>query len=153
MIVYRISKGKYKEDLSGTGAELYGGRWNNKGVKMLYTASSIALAMSEVAVHVPYGILPQDYFVISIEIPDSSFESLDMSLLKGIDWEQIPHGFETQTIGDDFINKGTYLALKVPSVVVPGDYNFILNPHHENYDKVKVVDVQPFSFDKRMFGL
>lgn len=153
MIVYRISKGKYKDDLSGTGAELYGGRWNNKGVKMLYTASSIALAMSEVAVHVPYGILPKDYYVISIEIPESLTETLDMSLLEGKNWQEIPHSFETQTIGDNFINEGTNLALKVPSVVVPGDYNLILNPNHKDYGKVKVVEVKPFGFDKRIFGL
>ena len=153
MIVYRISKGKYKDDLSGTGAELYGGRWNNKGVKMLYTASSIALAMSEVAVHVPYGILPKDYYVISIEIPESLTETLDMSLLEGKNWQEIPHSFETQTIGDNFINEGTNLALKVPSVVVPGDYNLILNPNHKDYGKVKVVEVKPFGFEKRIFGL
>jgi len=153
MKVYRISKGKYKDDLSGTGAELYGGRWNNKGVKMLYTASSIALAMSEVAVHVPYGILPKDYYVISIDIPESLTETLDMSLLEGKNWQEIPHSFETQTIGDNFINEGTNLALKVPSVVVPGDYNLILNPNHKDYGKVKVVEVKPFGFDKRIFGL
>lgn len=153
MIVYRISKGKYKEDLSGTGAELHGGRWNNKGVKMLYTASSIALAMSEVAVHVPYGILPIDYFIISIEIPDSSIEFLDMSILDSLNWKAIPHTYETQILGDSFVSSGNYLALKVPSVVVPGDFNFLLNPNHTDYNKVKVVDVVPFSFDKRMFGL
>jgi len=155
MIVYRISKGKYKDDLSGTGAQQYGGRWNNKGVKMLYTASSIALAMSEVAVHVPYGILPKDYFVISIIIPDSSIKSLDVPLLEAthLNWQQIPYSYETQVIGDNFINEGTSLALKVPSAVVPGDYNLILNPNHTDYHKVKVVEVKPFSFDKRIFGL
>ena len=111
--------------------------------------------MSEVAVHVPYGILPKDYFVISILIPDSSIKSLDVPLLEAmhLNWQQIPYSYETQVIGDDFINEGTSLALKVPSVVVPGDYNLILNPNHKDYHKVKVIEVKPFSFDKRIFGL
>lgn len=153
MNVYRISKGRYKDDLSGTGAEMYGGRWNNKGVNMLYTASSIALAMSELAVHVDYGILPKDYFVITIEIPDTSIQVLDISLLDEIPWKEIPHSFETQLIGDDFINSNLSIGLQVPSVVVPGDFNFLLNPKHIDYNKVKVVKVEPFSFDKRIFGL
>ena len=69
MIVYRLSKKEYINDLSGYGAERNGGRWNEKGRPALYTASSCALAVLEVAVHVPFGIMPVDYYMATIEVP------------------------------------------------------------------------------------
>lgn len=73
MIVYRLSKEIYANDLSGKGAEIAGGRWNSKGSAALYTAQSIALCVTEIAVHIPLGILPRDYRLIHIEIPDTDF--------------------------------------------------------------------------------
>ena len=72
MIVFRLSKSRFSKDLSGRGAELAGGRWNSKGLPMLYTSSSRALCTAEIAVHSPLGIVPMDYEIIEIEIPDSS---------------------------------------------------------------------------------
>ena len=71
MIVYRLCKEKYINDLSGYGAEINGGRWNNKGIPALYTACSRALAVLEVAVHVPFGIMPVNYYMTTIELADS----------------------------------------------------------------------------------
>ncbi|WP_276166767.1 RES family NAD+ phosphorylase [Zobellia alginiliquefaciens] len=153
MIVYRISKGKYKDDLSGTGAELYGGRWNNKGNKMLYTASSRALAMAEVAVHVDYGILPTDYFLISISVPDTKILEVNLKLLAGFDWRTNPPSPITQYMGDDFLLGLKGLVLRAPSVVVPGDSNILINPLHKDFSKVKVKKVEPFKFDPRLFGI
>ena len=124
MIVFRISKGKYKTDLSGTGAELNGGRWNNKGTKLIYTASSRALAMSEVAVHVPFNKLPKDYFIISIEVPDSKMSSITEKDLKGINWKSNPPSYLTQDIGDTFVDEQKTLVLQVPSAVVSGTIIF-----------------------------
>jgi len=151
MIVYRIARGKYKNDLSGTGAEINGGRWNNKGTKVLYTASSIALAMTEVAVHVPYGILPRGYFVVSIEIPDVNISFLSANKLNGTTWNSHPPSHKTQKIGDDFISANQDLILKVPSVVAPGDFNFLINPSHVEFSKVKIIEIIPFGFDQRLF--
>ncbi|WP_339835965.1 RES family NAD+ phosphorylase [uncultured Maribacter sp.] len=153
MIVYRISKGKYKEDLSGTGAELYGGRWNNKGTKMLYTASSIALAMAEVTVHVDHSILPLDFYVIYIEIPDSPIHRIPLTDLTHFEWNLNPPSFQTQQIGDNFIAENKYIALEVPSAIVPGEFNILVNPNHLEKSKIKVIEVQKFPFDKRLFGL
>lgn len=151
MIVYRISRGKYKDDLSGTGAEINGGRWNNKGTKVLYTASSIALAMTEVAVHVPFGILPIGYFVISIEIPDVKISNVTDKDLRGTTWNSHPPSHITQKIGDDFIIANKDLILKVPSAVAPGDFNFLINPSHKEFSKVKIIKMSPFGFDQRLF--
>lgn len=151
MIVFRISKGKYKTDLSGTGAELYGGRWNNKGTKLIYTASSRALAMSEVAVHVPFNKLPKDYFLISIEVPDTKLSVITEEDLKGLDWKSNPPSYPTQDMGDKFVEEGKTLMLQVPSAVVSGDYNILLNPLHKEILNVKIQSVAAFEFDKRLF--
>lgn len=151
MRVYRIAKGSHASDLSGTGAEMYGGRWNSKGTKMLYTASSIALAMAEVAVHVPYGLLPLDYVVVSMEVPDDSMAMITAADVKGIRWNSHPPSFITQKIGDTFVHQNRDLLLKVPSAVVEGDFNFLINPAHEAFSKVKVIAVKPFQFDRRLF--
>ncbi len=146
-----MAKGKYAADLSGIGAEMYGGRWNNKGTKMVYTASSIALAMAEVAVHVPFGLLPVDYFVVSIDVPEDSMTMITVEDLEGIRWNSHPPSHITQKIGDTFISKNVDLLLKVPSAVVEGDFNFLINPAHKEFSKVKVLEVKPFQFDKRLF--
>ena len=151
MIVYRIARGKYKDDLSGTGAEINGGRWNNKGAKLLYTASSIALAMTEVAVNVPFGILPVGYFVISIEVPKVPIPIVHESDFVDTTWNSHPPSHLTQKIGDDFVSANKDLILKVPSVVVPGDFNYLINPLHKEFSKIKILDINPFGFDPRLF--
>ncbi len=149
MIVYRLSRGKYHLDLSGKGAELYGGRWNSKGVAMLYTSQSRALAFAEVAIHVPVGIVPKDYFLISIKTSDTA------SILKlaekemPADWRSNPHSNSTQKIGDQFIIESKYLIFQVPSAIVPGDFNFLINPNHSLIKEVTIKDVEPFEFDSR----
>src|ERR1700674_1686273 len=123
MIVYRLSKEKYKNDLSGKGAEIAGGRWNSKGVAMLYTCQSRALCTTEIAMHSPPGIVPSNYLIVTIEFPDI-FE-LDPTTLPA-DWKTYPHSHSTQAIGDHFVKDGKYLILKVPSAVVPGDCNYLI---------------------------
>ncbi len=151
MTVYRIVRGKYREDLSGTGAELFGGRWNSKGTKMLYTASSIALAMTEVAVHIPFGILPKGFFVISITLPKVKIQKVSLDSLEGTSWDSHPPSHITQQIGDAFIKNAKHLVLEVPSVVVPGDVNYLINPLHKNSDQLKITATHPFRFDHRLF--
>jgi RES domain-containing protein len=148
MFVYRLSKEIYAKDLSGKGAEIAGGRWNSKGTAMLYTSQNIALCVTEIAVHVPLGILPRDYCLIHIEIPDNCFTELK-KLPKN--WHSIPHNDATQQLGDQFIKTNKFLALKVPSATVQGEYNFLINPKHPDFNQVKVKKVEKFGFDERLF--
>lgn len=149
MIVYRLSKGKYHLDLSGKGAESYGGRWNSKGVAMLYTSQSRALAFAEVAIHIPVGIVPKDYFLISISVPITAgiFKLADTDMPP--DRRSNPHSNSTQKIGDQFIVESKYLILQVPSAVVPGDFNYLINPNHSQIKEVTIDNVEPFEFDSR----
>lgn len=151
MIVYRLASKKYSNDLTGIGAEITGGRWNYKGTRVLYTADSRALCMAEIAVHTPVGIMPKDYYMITIEIPDySQITQLETKILPK-DWRKFPYSRLTQELGDNFINKNEVLYIKVPSAVVQGDYNILINPQHSDSDKVKILKIEDFDFDERIF--
>ena len=152
MIVYRLSRKKYKDELSGYGASLNGQRWNSKGTEVIYTAQSRALANSEVAVHIALGILPRDYFMVEIEIPNTLkvLEISTMDLPEG--WNSLPSKPDSQKFGDDFVKSNTHVILKVPSVVVKGEFNFILNPRHIDFSKIKIIKTEPYPFDPRYFS-
>ena len=152
MIVFRLSKERYKNDLSGIGAEKYGGRWNNKGTRITYTAESRALANLEIAVHVTLYGLPKNYYLTSIEIPDNLIIEYDQTRLKGRNWKSNPPLHFTQLEGDTFVNDNKGLILKVPSAIVQDDYNYLINPQHKDFGKVKIIESRPFNFDKRLFG-
>jgi RES domain-containing protein len=151
MKLFRLAKSKYSRDLSGKGAEIAGGRWNSKGTPMLYTAQSIALATTEIAVRVPLGILPKGYVAITYELS----EPVSILELKPHQWpadfKSIPHSHSTQVIGDEFIAGKEALILKVPSVVVQGDFNYLINPGHPDLEKVVITAAEPYEFDERLF--
>jgi RES domain-containing protein len=151
MIVFRLSKGKYRNDLSGKGAELTGGRWNSTGMAMLYTSASQALCLCEIAVHLPLGIIPKDYYLLSLEVPDD-MDILELTVADlPADWQAVPPSNNTQVIGDQFLSEGTYVCLKVPSAVVPGEYNYLFNPSHPAFSKIKIISAALMTFDSRLF--
>lgn len=151
MNVYRLAKFKFSQDLSGKGAEVAGGRWNSKGTALVYTCESRALCTTEIAVHTPLGIIPDDYHLITIALPKNiKVKEISLPSLPD-DWKTFPHSNATQEIGDQFGQAGAYLVLKVPSAVVQGDFNFLLNPRHKDFNSVKIVATEPFEFDKRLF--
>src|SRR5687768_1218299 len=142
MTVYRLSKNTYANDLSGAGAERVGGRWNNKGTPMLYTSSSRALCVTEIAVHMPLGLVPKDYAMVTIELPNvKPYEMRRDDLPKN--WNAFPHIQATQLLGDKFVRDAKYMVMKVPSAAVQGEFNFLVNPKHKDIAKVKVTNVEP----------
>ncbi len=151
MIVFRLSRSRFSKDLSGRGAELAGGRWNSKGTPILYTSDSIALCTVEVAVHMPLGIVPHDYELVQIEIPDdATIQEISEAILPS-DWRSFPHSNATQLLGDTFIHDQQNLVLKVPSAAVQGTYNYLVNPRHPDFKSISIVNTEPFTFDKRLF--
>jgi RES domain-containing protein len=150
MKVYRLARAKYANTLSGKGASLFGNRWNSKGVEMIYTSESRALAMAEILVHLSLNHLPRDYKMLSVEIPDTvKITSLFEKSLPEF-WLQFPHTIHTQKLGDAFILKKKYGVMKVPSAVVYGDFNYLINPHHKDFDNNAIKSVRDFPFDKRL---
>lgn len=151
MIVFRLSKADFAMDLSGKGAEKSGGRWNSKGVALLYTSDSRALCTTEIAVHTPLGILPTNYVIIAIEIPDGSSTKELLATSLPHDWRSYPHSYSTQEIGNNFVKISNCLVLKVPSAIVQGEFNYLINPRHKDFKKIKTISVDTFNFDERLF--
>jgi RES domain-containing protein len=151
MIVYRLSQKEFANQLNGEGARKYGGRWNNKGTNIMYTGETRALCSTEVAVHSQLGMVPQNYVMVSILIPDNILiETIDLNTLPN-GWNKYPWQNATQAIGDSFIKKLKHLVLKVPSATIDGEHNFLLNPFHPQMAEVKIIDIKPFNFDSRLF--
>lgn len=137
--------------MSGAGAEKTGGRWNRRGTPIIYTSSSRALCVAEMAVHLPLGILPADYSMITYEVPDSiPIGEVDERKLPKF-WNTIPHGEETQGLGEQFAAALKFTVLKVPSVTVEGEFNYFINPRHPKAPSVSIAEMKPFSFDSRLF--
>ncbi|MCF6342391.1 MAG: RES family NAD+ phosphorylase [Bacteroidales bacterium] len=146
-----MSKSEFGRDLSGKGAEKAGGRWNSKGVAVVYTSRSRALCVAEIAVHTALGIVPRDFELVNIEIPEDLplFEVNEKLLPTG--WNSFPFPGKTQEVGDKLLLEIKYAVIKVPSAVVQGDFNYLLNPAHPGFSKVKVLRTEAFSFDVRLF--
>jgi RES domain-containing protein len=147
MVLYRVVKYNYA-DLSGTGARLYGGRWNSEGRPMVYLASSRSLAVLEALAHLSPTNIPDDYCIMTIEAPDN-FAALDIKTLPE-NWQDFPEQNSLKQIGNNFLKENNKLLFKVPSAIVKEEYNYLLNPLHTDADKVKIINKQPFSFDARL---
>lgn len=150
MKVYRISKEKYIKDLSGTGAKLYGGRWNPKGYALLYTSEHRSLAALEVLVHLNRDTIPDGLKILTLEIPDQFIDDSDRKKYKKI----FSSEFSTARFveeGKKWIEAATGLALRVPSVLIHEENNILVNPLHKAFKKLKIVSVEDFGFDERFF--
>jgi len=151
MIVFRLSKSACATDLSGMGARIAGGRWNGQGIPVIYTSESRALCTTEIAVHTGMGLLPSDYRLISIMIPDGvPILTIEIEKLPP-GWRSFPFPPITRNVGDQFVKRNQHLVLKVPSVVVPGDFNFLINPSHPDMRLIRIIKTEPFDFDQRLF--
>jgi RES domain-containing protein len=151
MEVFRLARKKYPFELSGKGASISGARWNSKGTEIIYCAQNRALAMAEVLVHLSLATLPNDFVMLTIDIPeDVIIELLNPEKLT-IDWNVFPCTFETPFLGDDFIKRNDACVLKVPSAVVKGDFNYFINPYHIDFCKIRIAEQADFPFDKRIF--
>lgn len=151
MEVFRLSREEFSKELSGKGSARYGGRWNSLGVELIYTASNRSLAMAEVAVHLTIATLPSDYRMVTIYIPDN----LSMKILQESDlpvgWDIFPHPQVSQSVGDKFVSESKFCLLKIPSAVTKGDFNILINPAHSEFKKIKIIENEPFPFDRRIF--
>ncbi len=149
MLVYRIALPEYIEDLSGTGAKLYGGRWNEQGTAVVYFASSRAMAIMELLVHLSGDDLDRDFSLAVFDVPDDKVGQVAIEDLPD-HWK----GYEAEpflkAIGQRFVTDGSQLVLKVPSVLVEEENNILMNPNHEDADRVRLISKRVFKFDRRL---
>ncbi len=151
MLVWRICRSVHAADaFSGEGARRFGGRWNSRGTPMVYTSSSLALAALELFVHLDPSQAPDDLVYLSATLPeDEPAQTIEAAELPR-DWRADEAG--PRAIGDKWIEGGTSLALRVPSVPIPVEWNVLINPLHGRISELKIDPPQPFIFDARMFG-
>jgi RES domain-containing protein len=149
MIVYRITGKKFAEDISGTGAAIYGGRWNKKGTPVLYTGESKEIALLETIVHIPPMLAPA-LDLLTIEIPDDSITTIELKDLPK-NWKAYPAPSILAEMAEEWVKQGKTIALKVPSCVIHSAFNYILNCRHPDYhSSVKIIDLADFHFDSRL---
>jgi RES domain-containing protein len=149
MLVHRLGNCKYINDLSGYGAYLNGGRWNSTGVYMLYTSTVASLSLLEILAHLPAHLAHQNFCLLTIEIPDDLIYTVNANKLP-IDWQKYPGPQSLKVLGDVFINDQKYYGLKVPSCIIPNEYNILLNPKHAAHSKTKILSVEKFKIDNRL---
>lgn len=149
MELFRVTRQKYAQDLSGNGAAIAGGRWNELGKPVVYTTSSRSLAILETLVHLRHSQPPPDYRIMVLYVPDTiPFLNLADRELPG-DWRQ--NEVYTQQKGSQWLAHNAFLLLRVPSVIVRAEYNLLLNPAHAFFPEVKLMAVEPIEFDARFF--
>ena len=151
MRFWRICRRRYAaEAASGKGARLYGGRWNSRGLTVVYTSTSLALAAVETFVNLEPNLRPNDLVSIEGEIPEAvEVARVDVKALSA-NWHQT-RDESLRRFGDDWVHAGEQVALLVPSVAIPGEWNLLLNPAHRDFSRINFREPQPFEFDLRMF--
>jgi RES domain-containing protein len=149
MLVYRIQKAKYANDISGTGSTLVSGRWHQAGKQpILYTSSNISLAILECLVHLPTVVKPPDLVLLTIDVPDKSIVTIDAKNLPE-NWNKKGYFDDVQQWGTKWLQDLSSLAILVPSVTSP-DHNILVNPRHPDFSHVKIVDSRPITLDDRL---
>lgn len=147
MIVYRIASSVYAGKLFASGNPA---RWNSKDVKVIYTAQSRALACLENVVHRHSRGLTENFRMILIDIPDNLKKKvIDKKSLIG-DWHAFENMPYTQALGDQWVKDGGSAILQVPSVIIAEENNYLFNPAHKDFDRIKYLGNEPFEFDTRI---
>lgn len=139
-------------DLSGTGAERTGGRWNPKGVPVVYASESRALACLETIVHLNAGGLPLNRYLVRIDAPTDLWTAaitLDPSALP-VGWDAGPPGKVSIDQGRDWLLGKASALLVVPSVIVPEERNVLINPSHPDAARISAVKVRKWTYDGRL---
>lgn len=153
MRVFRIERKRYlAAALTGQGASLASGfRWNSESTRLVYTAATRSLAMLEIMAHLDLSEdLPTDRFFVEIEVPDDL--AIRVVEAKGLPagWDARPPNRFTQRLGDEFVRNPSAAILRVPSAIIPEEFNFLLNPTHPDAHRLQIVQSTPLQFDARM---
>ena len=149
MLIYRIGKTRHAKDLTGEGARLFGGLWNHKLTACLYTAESRALAVLEYTVNVGIEDIPRSLSITTLDIPVDSIREVKIAELPG-DWAVSPAPVSAKDFGIVLLQSAAHLVIKIPSAVIPAEFNYLINPAHKDISKVSIVEVKDFIYDLRI---
>jgi RES domain-containing protein len=148
--VWRICQ-KIHQAFDGEGARLCGGRWNRPGAAMVYASATLSLAALESVVHLDPEEEPENLVAVSAEIPENlRIRRIAIGNLPQ-DWRQYPAPESLQEIGTAWIRSASTAVLAVPSAVIPQEWNYLLNPAHPDFKKIRLNKAKPFQFDPRLW--
>ena len=152
MRVWRICVRRHAAHaFSGNGARDYGGRWNHRGVALVYTAATLSLCALELFVNLDPEDAPQDLVAVAAQIPDG-IEMLHVRVADlPADWRAYPAPSVLQDIGSAWVAAAATLVLSVPSAIIPQESNYLINPAHADFRRVEIARPDPFQFDPRMW--
>ncbi|MGQ5523045.1 RES family NAD+ phosphorylase [Chitinimonas sp. PSY-7] len=152
MQAWRICDARYAHDLSGSGAAIYGGRWNPVGTPAVYVALNPATAALETFAHLGNHD-KQQRVLVTLTLPDEPtlYTHLGESDLPA-GWDSLPPGPASMECGEQFLLSAAHLGLVLPSILVPEARNIVLNPRHPGFAQVTVAQMRPFTFDARLYG-
>lgn len=147
--VWRITTARFADTaFSGEGARLYGGRWNAKGSPVVYTAQSQSLALLEMTVQ--DAPLRANYILMPAHLPANlSIQKVEIADLPS-DWRGLSATTALQDIGRHWQSERRCCALVVPSAVVPGECNWLLNPAHPDFSRIQIGPMQALDVDARL---
>lgn len=131
---------------TGEGARLYGGRWNSPGVSVVYVSDTLSLAALETLAHLNPQLSP-DYVFFHVEWPRELMIELTHP---ATGWNESPAGAASQRAGNDWATRGSSAVLSVPSIIVPTQRNYLLNPRHPDCARITIHPPAPFTFDPRL---
>ena len=150
--VYRIFKTKFAATwFDGEGAFRFGGRWNSRGSRILYTAGSLSLAALEMLVHLNDEELLIAYSFAAVEFDEHLVLSVEEFTALPDEWSASPPPLAIQKIGDDWVKSKTSVVLRVPTSILPVESNYLINAGHPDFAKIKLGEPQRFAFDKRLY--
>ncbi|MGH7973852.1 MAG: RES family NAD+ phosphorylase, partial [Limisphaerales bacterium] len=135
----------------GEGARLYGGRWNPAGVAMVYASEHKSLAALEVRVHINTTRKLKRYKCFAFEFDDRLLKVFPVDSLPK-DWQQEPPQRSLQSLGDAWVRAADTPVLAVPSVIIPNERNYLLNPKHPQFAKIRIAEPEDFAFDPRLLA-
>jgi len=152
-IAWRFLKAKYQNKaFAGEGAQKFPGRWNTASTPMVYTSSAVSLAILELLAYIEDASLLPSYLLFRADFSDNLIETLQDADLPS-DWRAFPAPDSTKTIGDRWFHQGHSAVLCVPSAVVPLERNYLINPVHRDFRKIKLSGPVDFEFDPRLMQL
>jgi RES domain-containing protein len=140
------------DDMTGTGAKITGGRWNDMGVAMVYCSESRALACLETVVHLNAGGLPFNRYLVEIAVPDdvwNAAETAEEPMLP-VGWDAEPAGLESSSYGAAWVAGARSALLLVPSVIVPEERNGLVNPAHPDAGRIRARKIRKWIYDPRL---
>lgn len=150
VLVWKIIKEKYLATvLVGEGARMAGGRWNSPGVPLIYAASSLALAALEILAASSDILIEDRYAAVPFAVPEELIVDLP-ELPSG--WDAWPAPESTRAIGDYWVRQRASAVLRVPSVIIPLEPNYLINPRHDDFGRIDAGSPVPFRFDERLIN-